>query len=424
MLAASRSDRVSRRLAARAASASSSWARSRRTSASAVRVAASAAVTASSRAAYAASLACSAARSTPRASPRRWRSTLWSAFARSSSSRCSARTALSSACSAATCAARRACSAWDCSSRSSCSPSEPATSATTDSQPSSLASQARAAVSTGSSAEAGTTATCTAACSRNAASSSAAQIAAPAEPGAARRREAGHLAEGRRHRSDRRQDRRHQCDHPQAQPLRKGRWVGHRRPVIRRPGRRTCPPRRDPRPRWRRCVRTSGRRPTRPPRNARVSSSTWCSPARSKCQYSVVRRVRVTSKRVRLPQPAQRHRSPSPGTRRSLVCSGTDVSSGRRLGPWWAGAVSVVRAPRPRCRIPRLASSDMSTTAHRPTAGEVPLGGAAQLRRAGAAAARPDLLRGRPRDDGWFRCCRVDDHGDRRGEGPGRRGAG
>ena len=31
------------------------------------------------------------------------------------------------------------------------------------------------------------------------------------------------------------------------------------------------------------------------------------------------------------------------------------------------GAVSVVRAPRPRCRSPRLASSDMSTTAHRPT---------------------------------------------------------
>ena len=62
---------------------------------------------------------------------------------------------------------------------------------------------------------------------------------------------------------------------------------------------------------------------------------------------------------------------------------------------------------------------------HRPPsdAGEVPLGGAAQLRRAGAAAAGPDLLRGRPRDDGRFGCGRVDDHGDRRGEGPRRRGA-
>ena len=39
-----------------------------------------------------------------------------------------------------------------------------------------------------------------------------------------------------------------------------------------------------------------------------------CSPARSKCQYSVVRRVRVTSKRVRLPQPAQRHRWASSGS--------------------------------------------------------------------------------------------------------------
>ena len=40
---------------------------------------------------------------------------------------------------------------------------------------------------------------------------------------------------------------------------------------------------------------------------------------------------------------------------------------GRRSPPLVGGAASVVRAPRPRCRIPRLASSDMSTTAHRPT---------------------------------------------------------
>src|SRR4051812_13264249 len=42
-----------------------------------------------------------------------------------------------------------------------------------------------------------------------------------------------------------------------------------------------------------------------------LDSSTRCCPARSKCQYSVVRRVRVTSNRVRFPHPPQRQRLPS-----------------------------------------------------------------------------------------------------------------
>ena len=43
-----------------------------------------------------------------------------------------------------------------------------------------------------------------------------------------------------------------------------------------------------------------------------VSSTRW-SPARSKCQNSVVRRARLTSNRVRLPQPPHRQRWVGPG---------------------------------------------------------------------------------------------------------------
>ena len=51
------------------------------------------------------------------------------------------------------------------------------------------------------------------------------------------------------------------------------------------------------------------------------------------------------------------------------------------------------------------------------------MGGPAQFRRAGPAAARHHVLRGRPGDDGRIRGSRFDDHRDRRGQGPRRRGA-
>ena len=46
-----------------------------------------------------------------------------------------------------------------------------------------------------------------------------------------------------------------------------------------------------------------------------VVFSTSCSPGRSKCQYSVTRADKVTSKRVRFPHPAHRNRSPAVGRR-------------------------------------------------------------------------------------------------------------
>ena len=78
--------------------------------------------------------------------------------------------------------------------------------------------------------------------------------------------------------------------------------------------------------------------------------------------------------------------------------------------------------------VPPLSDPTSSVVGHEhdcpPTAaGDIPLGGAAQLRRAGAAVARPHLLRRRPRDDRRIGRGRVDDHRDRRGEGPRGRGA-
>ena len=191
---------------------------------------------------------------------------------------------------------------------------------------------------------------------------------AAAEPGAARRREAGHLAQLRRHGGDRGQHGGHEGHHPQAEPLGQGGRVVTSRPS---PGGRVAGgvggrPRSttsiaSARPHQRHDTDSTDSAST-------VSSSTRWSPARSKCQYSVVRRVRVTSKRVRLPQPAQRQRSPSPGTRRSAVWSATGA-------PWFGGhvgrrstvgAASVVRAPSAPLSDPTSSVVDMSTTAHRP----------------------------------------------------------
>src|SRR3954470_23350155 len=68
-----------------------------------------------------------------------------------------------------------------------------------------------------------------------------------------------------------------------------------------------------------------------------LDSSTRGRPARSKCQYSVVRRVRVTSNRVRLPQPAHRQRDLASGRDAAtssyllLGCAGRTPRPGRRL---------------------------------------------------------------------------------------------
>ena len=328
MLAASRSDRVSRRVAARPASASSSWARSaayvglrRRSSPPRPRRRPRPGRRTPRPAPPA------AARSTPRASPRRWRRTLWSARARSSSARCSERIAASSACSAATCADRRPSSARSCS-VAGVVVRQRRRDLVDDRLPPVVADQpgtgSRVERVVGSGRQ-----------GRHLDGRVTTEVvvgqrvpdrrAAEARP--AGRREAGDLAQRGRDRGDRRQDGRDQRDHPQAQPLRERGRVGHGRPVVglvtRRPGRRRCRRRPCRRPRWRRRDRTSGTRRPRRVSERTVSSSTWWSPARSKCQYSVVRRVRVTSKRVRLPQPAQRHRSPSAGTRRSAVGSAT-----------------------------------------------------------------------------------------------------
>ena len=72
-----------------------------------------------------------------------------------------------------------------------------------------------------------------------------------------------------------------------------------------------------------------------------VSSITW-SPARSKCQNSRVRRVRVTSNRVRFPQPPQRQRWSGPGT--------------GSVTPYSLGGGRSRRAANGLCRYPALAS--------------------------------------------------------------------
>ena len=115
-------------------------------------------------------------------------------------------------------------------------------------------------------------------------------------------------------------------------------------------------------------------------------SSTPCSPARSKCQNSVVRRVRRTSKRVRLPQPPQRQRW---RRRDSDGVSPRDRRRPRRR------ARSACRRGLPgSCRRPAYRPDSMS-----PTTPDVALGVPAHVRRARAPAARRHLLRRRPRDD-------------------------
>ena len=279
MVAASRSDRVSRRWAASPASASSSWARRRRTSASAVRVAASAPATARSRAAIAASRSASAARSALRASPSRWRSTLWSPATRSSSSRrwsafrgghlrlqgrdlCGETAELGPALAVAGVLGRQCLGDHV----------DPGLPPLLTRQPGARRDVQRIVGARDR-------------CDLHGRVPAERVVAERVpdqrspEPGPPRRREPGHLPQGRWHRGDRGQDRRHEGHHPQAEALGQGGRVGHEQPVTRRPGQ------------WwdrRRCRRPRGRparwRPSRPHQRhdtvSTDSSSTVCSSTR------------------------------------------------------------------------------------------------------------------------------------------------
>ena len=82
------------------------------------------------------------------------------------------------------------------------------------------------------------------------------------------------------------------------------------------------------------------------------------------------------------------------------------------------------RRSRASCPGPRgAAEASRREPCRRGGPGRQPVGGAAQLRRARPSAARPDVLRGRPRDDRRLGRGRLDDHRDRRGQGARRRGA-
>ena len=269
MLAASRSDRVSRRLAARPASASSSWARSRRTSASAVRVAAAAAATASSRAACASSARLlggtqhTACLAQPLAQhlvvglrALELLAVLGAYGTELGLQRCHLRgqagvlgvgllvALLVLAAGSRRPRRRRTPSPrpWPARRERRCRPGRPQRPARPRPAPPRARGTRRRRARP-----------------RSAAPPSRARRAG-AKPATLRRDGGIGVTDGRTAETSATTRRR----------SRSGRAAGSvtERPVIRRPGRRTCPPRRDPRPRWRRCVRTSGRRPTRPPRSA------------------------------------------------------------------------------------------------------------------------------------------------------------
>ena len=134
--------------------------------------------------------------------------------------------------------------------------------------------------------------------------------------------------------------------------------------------------------------------------SARVSSGGGPSSTVTTQSWQASPRTRQVSQSILVVMPLHAHRAPpttdAPST--TAVGGGPGVSS-----PCVGGRS--YRPPHEHHRLP------------------TPLGGPAHLRRARPAAARPDLLRGRPRDHRRLGRGRLDDHRDRRGQGARRRGA-
>ena len=266
----------------------------------------------------ASSAAESASRRADRASPSLRRSVAFSAFSPATSSRCRARRSRAACSAASTCCRRRSVSALVLRRAGRCARAASAASRTS-SQPSGRTSQATAAARWRSILHG---------LRRAAGHLYADPIAellvgvergrhrAGAQPGSAGRGEVGHLAQGAGKLRDARQRPRRSargCDGGPRRGGRRGRGLHGRRTrpalVAAQPfaGASASPSARDTtsiasaRPHQRQVTASTDSSSTS------VSSTRW-SPARSKCQNSVVRRVLVTSKRVMLPHPPQRHR--------------------------------------------------------------------------------------------------------------------